>query len=216
MRGKLKLFSFCLLVASSVTVSAQDAQWRQGGRFLYLTGGTTSQEVGASGAGLELGSGLGLEYVAVARFSEMFAAEFAVGATAQDLTAVGDDICCGGVDGGRVWLFPLTALGQLHIPVYGKADPYLGVGVAWTIPYYKLSNDLESEGVADIDFKGTIGLAAQAGLNYTVNNRWYANFDVRYLGVSLEAEVTDGNGDVEKVDLDIKPWVFGIGIGYRF
>ncbi|MDX2435711.1 MAG: OmpW family outer membrane protein [Acidobacteriota bacterium] len=206
----------CLLLAASVTVSAQDAEWRQGGRVLYMTGGATSQEVGDTGASLELAAGIGLEYVAVARFSEMFSAEFAVGATAQELTAIGDDICCGGIDGGRVWLFPLTALGQFHIPIYGNWDPYVGLGVVWTVPYYKLSNDLKNTEAEDIDFKSKVGLAAQAGFNYSLNNRWYANFDARYLGVSLEAKVRLDDSEVDTVDLDIKPWVIGFGFGYRF
>ncbi len=67
-----------------------------------------------------------------------------------------------------------------------------------------------------VDFKGTVGLAAQGGVNYSLDNRWYANFDVRYLGVSLEATVTTAGGELEPVDLDIEPWVFGFGFGYRF
>ena len=216
MYRRLTAACFCALLAWATTVSAQDAEWRLGGRALYMSGGASSQGVGDGGASLELGAGFGLEYVAVAGFSEMFAAEFTVGATLQSLTVTGNDIGFGDVDGGWVWLFPLTALGQFHIPVYGKWDPYLGLGVAWTVPYYKLSDHIKNTGVDDIDFKGTLGLAAQAGFNYTLNNRWFANFDVRYLGVSLEAEVTLDDGSVDTVDLDTKPWVFGIGFGYRF
>lgn len=216
MNHTLKALIWCLALTTAATAAAQDAEWRQGGRLLYMSGGTTSQVVGATGGSLDLGAGYGAEYVAAARFSEMFSAEFSVGATVQDLAVVGDEFCCGGVDGGRVWLFPVAALGQFHIPIYGRWDPYVGVGAAWTIPYYKLSNDLEADGVDDIDFKGTIGLAAQAGFNYTLDNRWYVNLDVRYLDVNLEAEVRLGDGEVDTVDLDTKPWVIGFGFGYRF
>lgn len=216
MYRRLTAVCFCAVLAWATTVSAQDAEWRLGGRALYMTGGATSPEVGNTGASLALGAGGGLEFDAVARFSEMFAAEFTIGATLQSLTVTGDDICCGGIDGGWVWLFPLTAVAQFHIPVYGKWDPYLGLGIAWTIPYDDLSSDIEDAGVQEIEFKGTVGLAAQGGVNYNLGNRWYANFDVRYLGVSLEARVRTDDGDLEPVDLDIKPWVFGIGFGYRF
>ncbi len=120
------------------------------------------------------------------------------------------------LDGGWVWLFPVTAVAQFHIPVYGKWDPYLGLGVAWTFPVDDLSSEIKDEGVQEIDFKGTVGLAAQGGVNYSLDNRWYANFDVRYLGVSLEATVTTADGELEPVDLDIEPWVVGFGFGYRF
>jgi outer membrane protein len=215
MHRRLTAICFCVLLAAGA-VSAQDADWRLGGRALYMSGGATSPEVGDTGAGLELGAGGGVEFDAVARFSELFAAEFTIGVTVQPLTVVGNDICCGGIDGGWVWLVPLTAVAQIHIPVYGKWDPYLGLGVAWTFPIDQLSSEIEDEGVQEIEFKGTVGLAAQGGVNYSLNNRWYANLDVRYLGVSLEARVTTGAGKQQPVDIDIEPWVFGIGFGYRF
>lgn len=216
MQKKLLLSCCVALLAAASVGSAQDAEWRQGGRLLSVTGGTTSQEVGDSGGMLNLGAGFGAEYFATARFTEMFSAEFTAGAAVQDLTVVGKGICCGGIDGGRVWLFPLTALGQFHIPIYGPWDPYVGAGAAWTIPYYNISTDLENTGVDDVDFKGTLGFAAQAGVNYTLNNRWYVNLDVRYLGVSLEADVSLEDGEVGTVDLDTKPWVIGFGFGHRF
>jgi outer membrane protein len=216
MYRRLTATCFCALLVVAGTASAQDAEWRLGGRALYMTGGTTSPEVADTGASLELGAGGGLEFDAVARFSEMFAAEFTIGVTVQPLTVIENDICCSGVDGGWVWLVPLTAVAQFHIPVYGKWDPYVGLGIAWTYPYDDLSSDIKDFGVRDIAFKSTVGLAAQGGVNLTLNNRWYANLDVRYLGVSLEATVTTDAGELEPVDLDIKPWVIGIGFGYRF
>ena len=215
-RRRLSAVCFCALLALATPVSAQEADWRLGGRALYMTGGTASPEVGDTGASLQLGAGGGLEFDAVARFSEMFAAEFTVGVTLQGLDVVGTETCCGTTDGGWVWLFPVTAVAQFHIPVYGKWDPYLGLGVAWTFPVDDLSSEIKDEGVQEIDFKGTVGLAAQGGVNYSLDNRWYANFDVRYLGVSLEATVTTADGELEPVDLDIKPWVVGFGFGYRF
>jgi len=204
-----------LLVAAG-TASAQDFEWLLGGRALYMTGGAISPDVGNTGDRLELGAGGGVEFDAVARFSEMFAAEFTIGVTAQPLTVIGDDLCCGGTDGGWVWLVPLTAVAQFHIPIYGKWDPYVGLGIAWTYPHDNLSSDIKDYGVRAIDFKGTVGLAAQGGVNYTINNRWFANLDIRYLGVSLETRVTTDTGEFEPVDFDIEPWVFGIGFRYRF
>jgi outer membrane protein len=216
MNRRLTATCFFVVLVAAAVVSAQNADWRIGGRVLYMTGGATSPEVGDTGAGLELGAGGGLEFDAVARFSEMFAAEFTIGVTVQPLTVIGDDLCCGGIDGGWVWLVPLTALGQFHIPVYGKWDPYVGLGVAWTFPVDSLSSDIKAVGVQKIDFQGTVGFAMQGGVNYTINNRWYANLDIRYLGVSLEARVTTDAGKLQPVDLEIEPWVLGIGFRYRF
>ena len=75
---------------------------------------------------------------------------------------------------------------------------------------------MKNAGVEQLDFEGNPGIAAQIGVNYTVNNRTSANFDVRYLGTTLDARVRTDEGDFEPVTLDIKPWVIGVGFQYRF
>jgi len=49
-----------------------------------------------------------------------------------------------------------------------------------------------------------------------MNNRWYANVDISYLSASIEATVRTDEGDLPTVKLDIKPWVFAVGFGYKF
>jgi outer membrane protein len=207
------LGTFLILAA---TGAAQNAEWRLGGRAAYLSTSSTSEDLGDTGASFTLGSGAEIEFDAIVRFSEMFGAEFSIGASAPRLNVNTGESCCSTVDGGRVWIFPVTALAQIHIPIYGKWDPYAGVGVAWAIPYYDLSTDLEGAGVQELDFEGNPGVAGQVGVNYSLNNRWSANLDVRYLGTTLEARVRTDDGDFEPVTLDINPWVFGVGFQYRF
>ena len=134
---------FCIFLIPAATGTAQNAEWRLGGRVAYFSTGSTTEELGDTGASFKLSSGAEIEFDAVVRFSEMFGAEFSVGASAPRLDVTTSESCCSSVDGGRVWVFPVTALAQIHVPIYGKWDPYAGLGVAWTIPYYKLSTDLE-------------------------------------------------------------------------
>lgn len=213
---RLSAAVFCLLLVSASHLSAQDVEWRLGGRGIFLSTGATSQELGDTGATFKTGSGGGLEFDAIVVFSEMFGAEFSVGASANRLDVTGAQSCCSAIDGGRVWLFPVTALAQVHIPVFGKWDPYVGLGAAWAIPYYNLSTDLENAGVERIELEGNAGIAAQIGVNYNLDNRWFANIDLRYLGVTLDARVRTDAGDFEPVTLNIKPFVVGIGFVHRF
>jgi len=193
---------------------AQTPEWRLGGRALYAAAATTSDELGDTGLTLDMKSGFGLEFVSGVMFSERFGAEFSVGATAHRLELTGGECC--GVDGGRVWLVPLTAIAQYHVQVYGHWDPYVGLGITYIAPIYKLSADFSDAGIEELDFEGSVGLAAQIGLNYQLDNRWYVNLDLRYLGSSLEARMSTDEADLPPVTLDIKPFVIGLGFGRRF
>jgi outer membrane protein W len=49
-----------------------------------------------------------------------------------------------------------------------------------------------------------------------MDNRWYLNIDLRYLGTSLDAQVRTDEGDLPTVTLDAKPLVISLGFGYKF
>jgi outer membrane protein len=153
-------------------------------------------------------------------FSARFGAELALGASRHRLSAVGPSTCCGGgdraLDAGHVWLLPATVLVQYHQPVYGPWDPYVGVGVGWTVPIESSASELGEAGVTRLDLEGSPGVALQIGANYDRDDRWYFNVDLRYLGTTLEARVRLEDGDAPPVDLDIKPWQIALGLGYRF
>ena len=202
-------------LAAAGTAAAQTVEWRYGGRLLYLSTDATSDELGDTGYHFDVGSSLGLEFDAAVMFSNSFAAEFSIGGAAPRLKAVGGD-CCPTIDAGRLWLVPLTATAQYHPQIYGPWYPYVGLGITWIVPLYSLSDDLRAAGLNDVDFEGSLGLAAQAGFNYQMDNRWYLNFDLKYLGASLEARAKTDEEDIPTVTLDINPFVIGLGVGYKF
>jgi outer membrane protein len=58
---------------------------------------------------------------------------------------------------------------------------------------------------------------AQAGVDVNLGSGWLINADVKYvtMNTSVKAELTAGNWS--KIDdLDINPWVIGVGIGKKF
>ena len=163
---------------------------------------------------LDLESGLGGEFDATLMFSDRFAVELSVGASAHRFQI--RDSESGDIDGGRLWLMPLTAIGQYHHFVYGPWDPYIGVGVSWSVPYYENSQAVNDAGFEDLDFVGGPAVVAQIGANYQLDNRWYANLDLRYIGSSLDVRVSTEDEDYPTVTLDTKPIVFSLGFGYKF
>jgi len=206
-------FVFVLVTAAGIA-SAQSPEWRNGGRFSWVSAGTSSDELGNTGSTLDLRSGLGAEFDATLMFSDIFGVEFSVGASAHQLQVNGGDL--GPIDAGRLWLVPLTAIAQYHHPIYGPWDPYVGLGITWAVPFYKMSDDASDAGIETLELEGGPAFAAQIGVNYQMDNRWYANIDLRYSGTSVDVHVRTDEGDLPTVTLEIKPLVVSLGFGYKF
>ncbi len=136
------------------------------------------------------------------------------------------------VDAGSTKHLPPTLMVQWY-PRGGQDgwQPYFGIGLNYT---YFFDEDTDNELVetlgaltdgvvqkADLDLDDSFGLAAQAGVDIPFSDRWAVNIGIWYLDIDTEAEITakDANGSqVAKVkfDVDIDPWVYNIGIAYRF
>ena len=91
-----------------------------------------------------------------------------------------------------------------------KFSPYIGAGLNYTLFY----GEDEKNGFTDMDVDGGIGLAAQAGFDYWINDNWGFNADVKY--IELDVDVKVNGGALRANDVDLDPWVVGIGVSYRF
>jgi len=67
--------------------------------------------------------------------------------------------------------------------------------------------------VTSVDFENGIGYALQAGMDIAIGGNWSANVDVKKIFLNTDVKV---NGGAINADVDLDPWVVGIGIGYRF
>lgn len=214
MRQRLLFQTVAVLVAVAGIASAQSPEWRSGGRLSWVDAGTSSGELGDTGSTLDLRSGFGIEFDATLMFSDIFGVEFSVGTSAHQVQTSGGDI--GSYDVGWLWLVPLTAIAQYHHPIYGPWDPYVGLGITWSAPFFKISGDASDSGIEEIEFDSAPAVAAQIGVNYQMDNRWYANIDLRYFGTSLEAQVRMDGENLPTIELDAKPLVVSLGFGYKF
>ena len=214
MRHRLLCSTVFVIVAFAGIASAQSPQWRYGGRVSWVNAGTSSDELGDTGSTLDLRSGLGVEFDATLMFSDLFGVEFSVGVSAHPVETSGGEL--GAIDVGRLTLIPLTAIGQYHHPVYGPWDPYVGLGVTWAAPFFRTSQEATDAGVEKIELEGGPAIAAQIGVNYQMDNRWYANFDLRYFGTSLDVQVRTEEGNLPTITLDAKPLTVSLGFGYKF
>ena len=202
------------LVAVADIASAQSTEWRYGGRVSWVNAGTSSDVLGDTGSTLDMRSGPGFEFDATLMFSEVFGVELSIGGSAHQMEFSGGEF--GTVDAGRLWLVPLSAIAQYHHPIYGPWDPYAGLGITWAAPFFNMSEDASDAGVERMDFDGGPAIAAQIGVNYQMDTRWYANIDLRYTGTSLDAQVKTAEEDIPTVTLDATPLMISFGLGYKF
>lgn len=113
---------------------------------------------------------------------------------------------------------PPTLTLQYHFNTNGTVRPYVGVGLNYTLFFNEdATADFKTAmgGKADVELDDSWGLAANVGVDYAINKDWFINADVKYIDLDTEATIKTNAGRL-KVDVDIDPWVYGIGIGRRF
>ncbi|WP_459211620.1 OmpW/AlkL family protein [Aquimarina rhabdastrellae] len=144
-------------------------------------------------------------------FSKNWAMELILATTKHDVEAVSTAV--GDIDLGSVWLLPPTLSLQYHYPA-GKFKPYAGVGLNYTIFYGADEGPIANE----VSYEDTFGLSLQAGIDYMLTDKWFLNFDIKKLFLQTEATVnaTSALGATVKADVDINPWIVGIGAGIKF
>ncbi|MBQ0799879.1 MAG: outer membrane beta-barrel protein [Porticoccaceae bacterium] len=124
-----------------------------------------------------------------------------------------------GVDAGSVKQLPPTITLQ-YFPMHAdcKFQPYVGLGVNYT-KFFDEDIDSELEGVlgaGDLELDDSFGLAAQAGVDYAINDHWLLNASVWYLDIDTTADFNFDSGVRVKADVEVDPWVYMVGLGYKF
>jgi outer membrane protein len=117
---------------------------------------------------------------------------------------------------GTVNLLPPTLTAQWHFNPDQTIDPYVGAGVNYTHSFDRSLKTTVANLPIHID-QNMFGVVAQAGVDVNLGSGWLINADVKYvtMNTSVKAELTAGNW-TKIDDLDINPWVFGVGIGKKF
>lgn len=114
----------------------------------------------------------------------------------------------GPIDLGSVWLLPPTLTLQYHFDPVGKFHPYAGFGVNYTMFF-----DLDEPAGLNLDYDNRAAFALQAGVDYDIGDNWFVNVDVKKVFLDTEVVI---NGGAITADVDIDPWIVGIGLGKRF
>ena len=140
--------------------------------------------------------------------TDHIALEGIAASTRHSVSAKGTSL--GQVDVGSVYVLPPTLTLQYHFLPASRFSPYVGAGMTVAF-FYDSQPSLPT--VAKVGFSNNVGAAIQAGFDYNLSGRWFANFDVKQIFVNTTARI-NGGAIVAKTALN--PTIVGVGIGYRF
>jgi outer membrane protein len=124
-----------------------------------------------------------------------------------------------GIDsvGSTKHLPPTISLQYFLLEPDSPFRPYVGVGVNYTTFFEeKLSSEMKSVlQASNLELDDSVGLALQFGVDWQVSERWLVNAAVWRIDLETTATLDSALGEV-KVDVDLDPWAYMVGVGYRF
>jgi outer membrane protein len=109
-------------------------------------------------------------------------------------------------------------LSPAYYPMAGTwpLQPYVGAGINYTWFFdSELSCEAEAKGIHGFDLDNSWGLAVQIGIDVMLSDRLLLNVQARYIDIDTAGTIHLA-GDKVKVDLEVDPFVYMVGLGYRF
>ncbi|WP_109514266.1 OmpW/AlkL family protein [Pseudomonas ovata] len=115
---------------------------------------------------------------------------------------------------------PTLSLQYYPMAPSSALQPYVGVGINYTKFFdTDLTGNRKDQGFSNLKLKDSVGLAGQIGVDYLLTDNFLLNASVWYVDIDTKATV-DGPSALSigktKVDVDIDPWVYMVGVGYKF
>jgi outer membrane protein len=119
--------------------------------------------------------------------------------------------------GSTEHLPPTVSLQYYFADTASAWQPYVGVGVNYTTFFNeKVSSSAKTAlGASNLNLDDSIGLAAEIGLDWAVNQNWLVNVSVWKADIKTDASLDTALGRVNtKVTID--PVVYMVAVGYKF
>ncbi|KJK08490.1 MULTISPECIES: OmpW family protein [Pseudomonas] len=115
---------------------------------------------------------------------------------------------------------PTLSLQYYPMEPSSKFQPYAGIGLNYTMFFDEdLDSNRKAQGFSNLKVKDSFGLAGQLGMDYMITDHFLVNAAVWYIDIDTKATMDGptalGVGKT-KVDVDVDPWVYMVGVGYKF
>ena len=113
-------------------------------------------------------------------------------------------------------------LSIVYYPLDPKSafQPYIGGGINYTYIYDEhVGSRAQSAGFSNFKADNSWGMAFQVGADYMLTDTIMINAQVRYIDIDTTATVENNavaQGTRAKVDVDVDPFIYMVGLGYKF
>ncbi|MBA1193570.1 outer membrane beta-barrel protein [Pseudomonas entomophila] len=129
----------------------------------------------------------------------------------------------GGLDGKLAdikQLPPTLSLQYYPLDASSRFQPYAGIGINYTMFFDEdLSSTRKAQGFRNLKMQDSVGLAGQLGMDYMLTDHLLVNAAVWYVDINTKASI-DGPSALgvgkTKVNVEVDPWVYMVGVGYKF
>jgi len=112
---------------------------------------------------------------------------------------------------------PTLSVQYYPLDPQARLQPYVGAGLNYTVFFdEELSARQQTNGFSQLELDDSLGLALQAGLDLMLSEHILLNAAFWYLDIDTSASARHSALGKVKVDVDIDPWVYMLGLGYRF
>lgn len=96
-------------------------------------------------------------------------------------------------------------------------QPYVGAGLNYTLFFDEdLTGRQKANGFSNLELDDSVGLAFQAGMDYMLTDNVLFNAAVWYIDIDTTATAEHSALGKVKVDVDIDPFIYMVGLGYKF
>jgi outer membrane protein len=187
-----------VFVASALAASVSTAYAAAGETVLRLKAIQVEPDVSGDIPGADVDGATGGEVGITGFLSDHWAIDLGVGTTKHD-------VLFNSANAGSLKLMPVNLLLQYHFAPEAGFRPYIGAGGNYT-RFYEVNL---LGGLADVD-RDRFGPVAQAGFDIPLGKTVLLNVDAKKIWLDTDVSgVASGN---VKVD----PWVYGVGVGFKF
>ncbi|VVP35938.1 Outer membrane protein W [Pseudomonas fluorescens] len=113
-------------------------------------------------------------------------------------------------------------LSLVYYPLDAKSafQPYVGAGINYTWIFDEhVGSEASANGFSNFKAKNSWGMAFQVGADYMLTDNVMINAQVRYIDIDTTATVENNavaQGTRAKVDVDVDPFIYMVGLGYKF
>jgi len=226
--NKMHLTAAIILALSSGAFAYETGDWVVRAGYAAVDPRDSSSDLDVAGLGGKVpGTGVGVDGSKALGITASYMVAPHIGIELLAATPFQHDITTKGLGGlgipdgtklGSAKHLPPTVSAQYYFLDSNSAfQPYVGLGVNYTKFFSEsLSNDAKTSlGASNLKLKDSWGLAAEVGLDYRVNDRWLVNASVWKVDIKSDASLNTALGKV-KTTVTIDPWVYMVGVGYKF